>query len=87
VLMQNGSADRLVSPESGERLYGALGEPKTIEWYDIDHPGLRDGDGPEIVRMLDDGLAWLQAQDQAVLAQLDRDEAAQTAAAGEPEAG
>ncbi len=87
VLMQNGSADRVVSPESGERLYESLGEPKSIEWYDIDHPGLRDGDGPEIGRMLDDGLEWLQAQDQAVLAQLGRDTPAQTAASvGEPEA-
>lgn len=59
VLMQNGTADELVSPEAGKALYAALAAPKEIRWYDIDHPGLRDGDGPEIVRMLDDGLAWL----------------------------
>ncbi len=62
VLMQNGSADILVSPEAGEALYAAMAEPKEIVWYDVDHPGLRDGDGPEIVRMLDDGLTWLQAK-------------------------
>lgn len=59
VLMQCGEADRLVSPEAGKALYALLGEPKEIVWYDIDHPGLRDGDGPEIIRMLDEGLAWL----------------------------
>jgi dienelactone hydrolase len=59
VLMQNGSADKLVSPEAGEALYAALSAPKEIKWYDVDHPGLRKSDGPEIVRMLDDGLAWL----------------------------
>jgi poly(3-hydroxybutyrate) depolymerase len=59
VLKQCGSADRLVSPESGKALFAALGEPKELRWYDIDHPGLRQGDGPEIIRMLDDGLAWL----------------------------
>jgi poly(3-hydroxybutyrate) depolymerase len=59
ILMQCGSDDRLVSPESGEALFAALSEPKEILWYDIDHPGLRDGDGPEIARMLDDGLIWL----------------------------
>ena len=59
ILMQNGSADTLVSPEAGEALFAALGEPKEIVWYDVDHPGLRDGDGPEVVRMLDEGLKWL----------------------------
>lgn len=63
VLMQNGSADVLVTPEMGEALFAALAEPKEIIWYDVDHPGLRKGDGPEIVRMLDEGLAWLQGVD------------------------
>ncbi|MBI1318265.1 MAG: prolyl oligopeptidase family serine peptidase [Candidatus Hydrogenedens sp.] len=63
VLMQSGSADRLVSPEAGEKLYAALGEPKEIRWYDVDHPGLREGDGPEIVRMLDEGLEWMLERD------------------------
>ena len=61
ILKQCGSADRLVSPESGEALFAALGEPKELRWYDIDHPGLRQGDGPEIIRLLDDGLVWLAA--------------------------
>jgi dienelactone hydrolase len=64
VLMQSGSADRLVSPESGEKLYAALGEPKEIRWYDVDHPGLREGDGPEIARMLDEGLDWMLTHDE-----------------------
>jgi len=59
ILMQNGSADKLVSPESGRELYAALADPKEIVWYDVDHPGLRKGDGPEVIRMLDDGLKWL----------------------------
>jgi poly(3-hydroxybutyrate) depolymerase len=63
VLMQNGSDDKLVSPEAGKALYEALPEPKEILWYPVDHPGLRKGDGPEIVRMLDDGLRWMLAQD------------------------
>lgn len=59
ILKQCGSADILVTPESGQALFDALAEPKELRWYDIDHPGLRDGDGPEIIRLLDDGLAWL----------------------------
>lgn len=59
VLKQCGTADRLVPPESGIALYEALGEPKELRWYDIDHPGLRQDDGPEIIRLLDDGLVWL----------------------------
>lgn len=59
ILMQNGSDDTLVTPEAGKALYAALGAPKEIKWYPVDHPGLRKGDGPEIVHMLDDGLAWL----------------------------
>ncbi len=63
VLMQNGSDDTLVSPEAGEALYAALGEPKEIRWYPIDHPGLREGDGPVIVELLDDTVAWMLEQD------------------------
>lgn len=59
ILMQNGSADTLVSPDAGRELYAKLAEPKEIVWYDVDHPGLRKTDGPEIIRMLDDGLKWL----------------------------
>ena len=32
--------------------------------YPIDHPGLRKTDGPEILRMLNEGLAWLDLEDQ-----------------------
>jgi len=63
VLMVNGSEDLLVTPAAGKELFAALGEPKEIRWYPIDHPGLRDGDGPEILRMLDDGLNWLLEKD------------------------
>jgi len=63
VLMQSGSDDMLVSPEAGAALYAALGEPKEIRWYPIDHPGLRDGDGPEIVKLLDETVAWMLQQD------------------------
>lgn len=64
VLMQCGSDDALVSPEAGEALYAAMADPKELRWYPIDHPGLRKTDGPEILRMLNEGLAWLDAQDQ-----------------------
>ena len=59
IIMLSGSADRLVSPESGRELFAKLAEPKEIVWYDVDHPGLRKTDGPEIIKMLDDGLKWL----------------------------
>lgn len=59
ILMQNGSDDELVSPEAGKALFAALSEPKEITWYPIDHPGLRDGDGPKIIEMLDAGVVWL----------------------------
>lgn len=66
VLFLNGDQDTLVSPESGRALFEAAGEPKEIRWYPIDHPGLRDKDGPEIMRLLDDGLAWLIEQDNKI---------------------
>jgi len=59
ILMQCGLEDKLVSPESGQALFEAMGAPVEMLWYDIDHPGLRDGDGPEIGRLLDDGLVWI----------------------------
>lgn len=63
ILMLNGSEDTLVSPEAGNELYAALGEPKEIRWYPCDHPGLRDSDAAIVVQILDDGLAWLLEQD------------------------
>ncbi len=63
VLMLNGSEDTLVSPEAGEKLYAALGEPKEIRWYPCDHPGLRKEDATIVVKILDDGLAWLLDKD------------------------
>lgn len=63
VFMQSGSEDILVSPEAGMALYTALGEPKELKWYPIDHPGLRKEDGPEIINLLDDTVVWLLKQD------------------------
>jgi len=64
VLMQNGSIDRLVSPQAGEELYRALGEPKEIRWYPCDHPGLgAKSEASIIVQILDEGLAWLLEKD------------------------
>jgi dienelactone hydrolase len=63
VLMQNGSLDRVIIPETGEALFAALGEPKELRWYPIDHPDQRKEDGPEILRLLNEGLAWLIEQD------------------------
>jgi len=62
IFMQNGADDTLVSPDAGKALFAALAAPKEIKWYKVDHPGLRQGDGPEIIQMLDDGLAWLQGK-------------------------
>ena len=63
VIMLNGSEDTLVSPDAGNKLYEALGEPKEIRWYPCDHPGLRDGDAKIAVQILDDGLNWLLEKD------------------------
>jgi len=62
VLMQNGSNDRIVIPEAGQALYDALGEPKEIRWYPIDHPD-REDNGAEVIKMLGDTLAWVLEQD------------------------
>jgi dienelactone hydrolase len=64
VLMQNGSNDGVVIPEAGNALFAALGEPKEIRWYPIDHPD-REKKGEEVIRLLDDGLKWLVEQDAA----------------------
>ncbi|HOV32795.1 MAG TPA: alpha/beta hydrolase [Candidatus Hydrogenedens sp.] len=66
VLFLNGDQDTLVTPESGKALFEAAGEPKEMRWYPIDHPGIRDKDGPEVIRLLDDGLAWLIEQDNKI---------------------
>ncbi len=63
MLMQNGSRDTLVTPEAGEELFKALGEPKEIRWYPCDHPGLDKSDAAIIVQILDEGLEWLLLQD------------------------
>ena len=60
VLFQNGSRDRLVSPEGGKALQEAAREPKDITWYDSDHIGL----DPDVVRqVLDEDLKWLLERD------------------------
>lgn len=81
VLMQNGSEDILVSPEAGEELYAALSDPKEIKWYPIDHPGLRKTDGPEILRLLDEGLQWLKEQDAPYRVAQDKQESSEMLAA------
>lgn len=62
VLMLNGSNDKVVIPEAGQALFDALGEPKEIRWYPVDHPD-REPNGEEVIKMLDDGLQWMLAQD------------------------
>ncbi len=67
VLMQNGTNDSVVTPAAGEALYEALGEPKEIRWYPIDHPDI-EPDGEKILSLLDDGLEWLVSIDRARVA-------------------
>ena len=64
ILMQNGSNDGVVIPESGEALYAAFGAPKELRWYPINHPD-REEKGEEVIKMLKDGLDWLVRQDTA----------------------
>jgi dienelactone hydrolase len=64
ILMQNGSNDGVITPEAGKALFAALPEPKEIRWYPIDHPD-REAKGEEVLKMLNEGLEWLVAQDQA----------------------
>lgn len=70
LLFLNGAEDTLVTPEAGRILFDSAGEPKEIRWYPIEHPGLRDKDGPEIIRMLDEGLEWLVEQDNRIKREL-----------------
>ena len=67
VFMQNGSNDGVVVPAAGEALYAALGEPKDIRWYPIDHPD-REEHGEKVLELLRDGLDWLVKQDARVQA-------------------
>lgn len=67
-LMQNGSNDGVVIPESGQALFDALAEPKEIRWYPVDHPD-REENGQEVIRMLNEALTWLSEQDARVTAQ------------------
>ncbi|HDP35406.1 MAG TPA: hypothetical protein ENN29_09890, partial [Candidatus Hydrogenedentes bacterium] len=62
IIMLNGSNDGVVTPESGKALFAALGEPKEIRWYPVDHPD-REPNGEEVIKMLNDGLAWFLEQD------------------------
>lgn len=62
VIMLNGSKDGVVIPEAGEALFAALGEPKEIRWYPVDHPD-REPNGEEVIKMLGDGLAWFVEKD------------------------
>ena len=64
VLMQNGSNDGVVIPEAGKALFAALGEPKEIRWYPINHPD-REPKGEEVIKMLGDGVKWLVDQNAA----------------------
>ncbi len=63
LLFLNGDQDTVVPPPAAKALFEAAGEPKEIRWYPIDHPGLREQDGIEIIRILDEGLAWLIEKD------------------------
>lgn len=62
VLLQNGSNDDVIVPEAGKALYAALRDPKEIRWYPVNHPNL-EKNGAETVKMLGEGLKWLQEQD------------------------
>ena len=52
LLLQSGRQDNLVPPRDAERLHAAVGDPKTIRWYDAGH-----GLTAEASR---DRLLWLQ---------------------------
>ncbi len=65
VLMQNGTNDGVVIPESGKALYAALGDPKELRWYPVNHPD-REPKGEEVIKMLGDGLQWLKQQDDKI---------------------
>jgi len=67
LLFLNGELDQVITPEAGQCLFAAAGEPKQIRWYPVDHPGRRHEDTPAIIKMIDDGIDWLKSQDAAVL--------------------
>ena len=52
LLLQSGRQDNLVPPRDAERLHVAVGDPRTIRWYDAGH-----GLTAEASR---DRLSWLQ---------------------------
>lgn len=52
LLLQSGRQDSLVPPDDAGRLHAAVGDPKTIRWYDAGH-----GLNAEAAR---DRQAWLQ---------------------------
>ncbi len=60
VFFQNGSRDRLVSPEAGKLLIGAARDPKKVVWYESDHIGM---DLENTKQVLKDALGWLLEQD------------------------
>jgi len=60
VLLQNGLADRVVSPEAGKILQEAVQGDKTIQWYEGDHIGLDEDTVKEVLLA---GLTWLVKQD------------------------
>lgn len=60
VLVQAGKHDSVVPPESGQKLYEALRDPKEIIWYDSDHVGL---DETNTRQVLQDAVVWLVAKD------------------------
>ena len=57
LLMQNGRFDKVIPPEMAKALYGAAGEPKHIDWYDIGH-GPEAGDYVGLTRA--NILKWLE---------------------------
>jgi dienelactone hydrolase len=63
VLLQGGTHDRIVPPESGQALFDAAKDPKEIIWYDSDHIGL---DEEHVWVVLGDAIEWLRDQDKAV---------------------
>jgi len=64
LLFQNGSEDKMVTPDAARELYNAAGEPKELRWYPCNHPGLNKNDNPIVLEMLDDAVKWFVEQDQ-----------------------
>lgn len=63
VLMQIGTHDTVVPPESGRLLFEAAAQPKELVEYDSDHIGL---DEANTIKVLDDSIAWLKRQDEQI---------------------